>query len=311
MRHSRSKEFASALASFAPGHDPARQWRDDADDPNHPAALIRRAHVLRSAWRPAIRDRVLFLEARCSGKSVLDVGCVAHDILRMKSPQWLHGRLASVAERCLGVDVLNEGVEEMRRLGFDALVHDLSSGPGPVLDHAPFDVMIAGELIEHVESMDMLFRTAKLVLAPDGELVVTSPNPFAPDRVRAYQRGLVFENVDHILFAFPSGIAELAERHGLELCEAAVTRTSQSTSIVANLKSVRRRLRGTQWASVGYTTFSEIRIRRVSDGFFARLIRTMRSQQNRLLGETFVYVIRNPSNETSADGNATDLLVSP
>ena len=79
----------------------------------------------------------------------------------------------------------------------------------------PFDVIVAGELIEHVGSIDMLFEVARDLLSPTGEMILTTPNPWAPARVAAGQRGEVWENADHILFAFPSGVAELAERHGL------------------------------------------------------------------------------------------------
>lgn len=302
MRHSRSAEFTRALESFRPGTTGQRRWVDDAPDPNDPAALVRRAEVLRAAWRPEISDRIAYLEQRCSGKRVLDIGCVAHDVARMKSPLWLHGRLAAVASECLGVDVLAEGVEAMCRLGFDGVAHDLGTGLGPIAERAPFDVVVAGELIEHVESVDMLFRTARDALVPGGELILTTPNPYAPDRVRAHQLGLVYENVDHILFAFPSGIAELAERHGLVLSEAAVTRRQRPTGVVARLKAVRRRLRGRQWAAVGYTTWGERRIRRVSFGPVGGVLRGMWRPGQRLTGETFVYVITQPE----ASGASTD-----
>jgi 2-polyprenyl-3-methyl-5-hydroxy-6-metoxy-1,4-benzoquinol methylase len=293
MRHSRSARFDTALRSLDAGRAP-RRWTDVADDPNDAAALGWRAEVLRAAWRPAIPDRVTFLEERCRGRRVLDVGCVAHDVARMRSDAWLHGRLAAVASSCLGVDVLPDGVQAMRDRGYDALVHDLGTGLGPVASHGPFDVVVAGELIEHVESIGMLFDVARQALAPGGELVLTTPNPYAPHRVRAAQLGIVWENVDHIVYAFPSGIAELAERHGLELAQAMTTQRARQTSWVGKAKAVRARLRGQQWTTVGFATLGQRRVQRVGYGPAGGLFHGLTWPGRQFTGETFVYVIRAP-----------------
>lgn len=210
----------------------------------------------------------------------------------MDSPQWLHGRLAAVATRCIGVDVLSDGASAMRERGFEVVLHDLSEGLGPLAPDAPFDVIVAGELIEHVEAVDMLFRAAGEALAPGGELLITTPNPYAPHRVCAAQLGIVWENVDHILYAFPSGMAELAERHGLVLAEAAVTDDRQRLSLVGRMRQLRRHLRGRHYVIVGYSTKGERRVRRVSDVGMQRVFRALWMQRRRFVGETFVYVVR-------------------
>lgn len=291
MKHSRSAEFGRALATIRDG---ATRWSDLTDDPNDPVALAHRARTLRAAWRDEVTDRAQFIVDRARGRRVLDVGCVAHDVERMKSDLWLHGRIAAVAQSCLGVDVLDEGVAHMRELGFDAVAHDLSAGPGPVAERGPFDVIVAGELIEHVPAMDMLFSAARDLLTPDGELVVTTPNPWAPHRVRAGQRGDCWENTDHILFAFPSGMAELAERNGLVLSEAATTspRGLLPPGPRELAKAARRRLRGASWQRAGFATTGADR----TVGIPGRrpLARVLRRGDRRFIGETFVYVIRRP-----------------
>lgn len=311
MKHRRSEEFARALGD----HDGelSGRWTDVAADPNAAAALARRAAVLRAAWRPPIPDRVAFLEERCRGRRILDIGCVAHDVERMDSPGWLHGRLAAVAERCIGVDVVADGVAAMRDDGYDVVFHDLRDGLGPLLSELPFAVIVAGELIEHVESLDMLFRSAREALAAEGELLVTTPNPYAPHRVRAGQLGLVWENVDHVMYAFPSGVAELAERHGMLLAEAAVTDERQRVGLVDRARTVRRRLQGRQWRTVGYATIGQRRTLPVSYGPVGRALHGMWWPGRRFLGETFLYVIRrspgptrSPSPPLTPPGSAAD-----
>lgn len=288
MKNVASQRFSQALAEAeaVPG-----RWSDIADDPNDARALVWRARTLRAAWREPVPDRGEFIVGRCAGRRVLDIGCVAHDVERMKSPQWLHGRVAAAASSCLGVDVLPEGVAHMVEAGYEVIAHDLTMGPGPLAGANPFDVIVAGELIEHVPSLDMLFTAARDLLATDGELIITTPNPWAPHRVAAGQRGDCWENADHILFAFPSGIAELAERHGLVLSEAMTTRPEAPSRRPMELaREVRRRLRGTAWVQMGYRTRgTEVPVR---IGGSLQRPSSRGPRERAFVGETFVYVVR-------------------
>ena len=175
--------------------------------------------------------------------------------------------------------------------GYDAIVHDLTGELGPLESWAPFDVIVAGELLEHVNDLDMIFKVAAESLSATGQLIVTTPNPYAPERVRAGQRGIIYENTDHVSYLFPSGIAELAERRGLELHEAMTTepRRGPSASIVRRLK---RTIKGSHWRAVGFGT--DGRQARVELHPLRRVIdRTLR-RDTHFIGETAVYVIGRP-----------------
>ena len=289
-RHNRSRHFDTAWKAESGNH-----WSGVAVDPNDPRALAHRARILEAAWMPDIDDRVEFLRSRCTGKNVLDIGCVAHDRERFDDAGWLHRHIAQAATSCVGVDILEEGVAAMKEAGFDAVAHDLSTGLGPLTPRAPFDVIVAGELIEHVGNLDFLFEVAKAGLAPGGELILTTPNPYAPARVHAGQRGIIWENADHVSYLFPAGVAELAERNGLRLTGAGtVTDASPRLDPVGRLK---RAIRGSAWRLVGYDTTRQpgrqVRLRTSSI-----LDRLRPKSQPRFLGETFVYVISGPSEQT-------------
>jgi len=288
MRHSRTSVFADAWEQ-----DADDRWNARTSDPNHPTAIAHRARTLEAAWMPAIEDRVAFLTERCRDKHVLDVGCVAHDVTRFDDPAWLHRHLTEVAASCVGVDILEGGVSAMRSAGFDAVVHDLGDGLGPLALRAPFDVIVAGELIEHLTDLDMLFHLAAQGLADGGELVMTTPNPYAPARVRAGRRGVVWENADHVSYLFPSGVAELADRNGLVL--AGATTIDAPVAPVALVRRVKRLVRGSGWRSVGYDTLEQpgrqeaVQRRGVVDRLLNRRV-------GRFTGETFVYIVTRRAN---------------
>lgn len=289
-RHSRHALFEDARTG-APAD--ASSWSDLDDDPNHPRAVAHRARTLEAAWRHPIEDRIAFLEERVRGRNILDIGCVAHAEARLDSDDWLHGRLAAAADRCLGVDILEEGVAAVVAAGYDAIVHDLSHGLGPAASRGPFDVITAGELIEHVPDLDMVVRIAAEGLTEHGELVLTTPNPYSPQRVRAGQLGIVWENVDHVSYLFPSGIAELAERRGLVLREAMTTaeRRGRPGTVLQKLK---RSIRGSHWRNVGYASAADGAQVAVDAGAIGRALRRVARPRPRFLGETFVYVIGRP-----------------
>ncbi len=283
MRHSRSTAFADA---WEQGTDD--RWNARTSDPNDPTAIAHRARTLEAAWMPTIEDRIAFLTDRCRGKHVLDVGCVAHDSTRFDDPGWLHRHVVDAAETCVGVDILEAGVAAMREAGFDAVAHDLSTGLGPLTERAPFDVIVAGELIEHLTDLDMLFQVARDALADDGELVLTTPNPYAPARVRAGQRGIVWENADHVSYLFPSGVAELADRNGLVL--AGATTIDPPPAAVTAVRRLKRFVRGSGWRSVGYDTLGDPGRQAAVQGR-GIVDRLLDRRSGRFTGETFVYVV--------------------
>lgn len=274
----------------------AGRWTAYASDPNDAAVIERRAMQLAAAWRPPVLDRVDFIRKRVAGRRVLDVGCVAHDDARMASAEWFHRQVADVADACLGVDVVADGIAAMQERGFDALCHDLNNGLGPVAEHGPFQVIVAGELLEHVSNLDMLFATAAQALTADGELIMTTPNPFAPARVRSGQRGDVWENVDHVMYAFPSGVAELASRHGLILAEAFTTKPA-GPKLTSPVRWLKRTIRKSHWHRRGYaTTAGAVRpvvLDRLDTFDWLRTKFADRTTSNhRFVGETFIYVVQ-------------------
>jgi SAM-dependent methyltransferase len=277
-------------------------WRELSDDPNARPVLRARHTAVTRAARPPLHDRVDRIAELCRDARVLDVGCVDHRAGLHTGPNFLHRRIAEVAGSCLGVDVETDGVVAMQEAGFDALVHDVCAGAGPLAARGPFDVVVAGEVLEHLASPQALFEVAAAVLAPGGRLVVTTPNPYAPHRVRAGQLGVSFENADHVVYGFPSGITELGARAGLGLEE-------YRTVFTAPLRTELRR------AAVRLALAARDRVlgnrREPDDGSDAAIVPALMTYVNpfelafvtatrssRFLGETAFYVLRKPGGDS-------------
>jgi 2-polyprenyl-3-methyl-5-hydroxy-6-metoxy-1,4-benzoquinol methylase len=115
-----------------------------------------------------------YLTALVKDKTVLDVGCVEHKANSEQSENWLHKRLRSSATRVLGLDLSEPGVAELNRRGYEIVCGDAMT----VDVGERFDLVTAGEIIEHVENPGTLIRNLKRHLKPGGKLVVTTPNVF-------------------------------------------------------------------------------------------------------------------------------------
>jgi 2-polyprenyl-3-methyl-5-hydroxy-6-metoxy-1,4-benzoquinol methylase len=102
---------------------------------------------------------------------VLDVGAGDGRFL-----DWLSNELQGPAELA-GIELNSEAVEIMREKGYDAHVCSASS-EYPFKD-AQFDVVFAGEVIEHVFDPDAMLTECRRVLKPSGTLVITTPNLLA------------------------------------------------------------------------------------------------------------------------------------
>lgn len=191
-------------------------WTALAANPTDPVALEhRRQRVKRCAAARLIEDRIAYLCSLATGKRVLDVGVVDHTLRDPRDPSWLHGRLRHVAARCVGVDVLAPDIAWLRARGFDVRCHDLTQGP--LEEH--FDLIVMGEVLEHVESPAALLRSAALMLEEDGTLVVTAPNPwYAGTILHSVRRSTLYvDNVDHCAWFDPCTMCELGDRAGLQL----------------------------------------------------------------------------------------------
>jgi SAM-dependent methyltransferase len=189
-----------------------------------------------------VEDRAAWLERLCAGPGldqVAHLGCAdsPYTAELLASGRLLHTRLVRVA-RVTGFDVDPDGLELLRRaLPAERFVlADVTAGV-PEEERGRYDLVIAGEVLEHVPDADSFLRGCAPLLAPGGRLCVTVPNACSPKiGVRALF-GRESVHPDHRVYYGPRTLArtlEGADYEPLELVTAFAPVAGRAGRIIVN-----------------------------------------------------------------------------
>ena len=99
-------------------------------------------------------------------KLVLDVGCGDGFIMNM---------IRNLGNKVIGIEIADSAIKKARKKGFK--VYDLSlnsNWSGKIQEK--FDVIFAGEIIEHIFDTDQFLSNIRKVLKKNGKLIITTPN---------------------------------------------------------------------------------------------------------------------------------------
>lgn len=153
-----------------------------------------------------VKNREDIILPLCKNKDVLDVGCVGGGY----HPGWLHGKICEVAASCLGIDTQREGIETVKKHGFDAVWGDAET----VNLGREFDVIVAGEVLEHISNQGKFFDNMRKHLKDDGVMILTTPNALS----FVYPLQCLFTSLEaspeHIMFHTEETLRSISERHG-------------------------------------------------------------------------------------------------
>lgn len=167
--------------------------------------------------RARLVDRVDDLRRLTRGRRVIDLGFVDEGQMDSKRSRgsWLHAALAVEARELVGIDADSDGVEHARAQGYEAHVADVESREdvaGLVLEAA--DVVVAGELVEHLDRPGDFLEAVKPLVAEGGVLVLTTPNAHSLTNVLGALAGRELVNPDHVAWLSWRTLATLLGRHG-------------------------------------------------------------------------------------------------
>lgn len=164
--------------------------------------------------RPVDRHEALLEAAR--GKRVIHVGFVDELVeQKVEGHVWLHARLGEAAGELVGLDFSERGVEWAQQEGWQAHHVDCQSEEDVrALGLAAADVVVAGEILEHLDAPGPFLRAMRLLAKPDGQLVVTTPNAYRLLNFLAPLSGRELVHPDHTLWSSPRTLRTLLEHAG-------------------------------------------------------------------------------------------------
>lgn len=155
------------------------------------------------------------LDAVPPSSKILDLGCVQHSVEKASNDDWVHGELYDIGDEVVGLDFQKEEIEKLQDRGYN-VVH----GDAENLDFdEQFDVVVAGELIEHLSNVGDFLDGVREHLPPDGELIMTTPNPWAFHRFKQALFGGVYCNEEHTCWFDERTLRQVLDRHGFDVSE--------------------------------------------------------------------------------------------
>jgi 2-polyprenyl-3-methyl-5-hydroxy-6-metoxy-1,4-benzoquinol methylase len=175
---------------------------------------------LRLAPTRAVDRRTYILDA-CRDRRVLHLGCVDHPFLheRLASGDLLHAAIDACAAELWGIDLDRTGLETLRAAGFTNLYEADIERLESVAITGRFDVIVAGEIIEHLTSPGAFLRQVPRLLAPGGRLLVTVPSAQSIRLAANALRRVEVVHPDHKAYFSPHTLTELLQSSGLAVVD--------------------------------------------------------------------------------------------
>jgi hypothetical protein len=194
------------------------------------------------------RMRHVLLAGMVKGKRVIHLGCADHnpEVMRtaLKKGKWLHKALHDTAERCLGVDITQEGVTYMiEQLGYkDTICTDIFH-PNPVIDESRWDMLLVPEVLEHQDNPVEFCKRLQARFGGNVEqFVFTVPNAFAADNEKFVDLNKEVINSDHRYWFTPYTLSKVLFHAGMSVQELRMTRNGiiKRRSWLKNRKMARK-----------------------------------------------------------------------
>jgi SAM-dependent methyltransferase len=168
-------------------------------------------------------DKYPWIANRVRGGRVLDVGCTGWPwtVDRASGGSLLHSMLCDVSDQCVGVDLDEEGITQLRDLMPGREFHVLNAeqmGSAPELAGTQWDYIVAADVVEHMNNPGLFFESAFKLLANGGTLIVTLPIAFSAKRFFLLLfTGYEQVHPDHTAYFSEATLSRIGERHGFQI----------------------------------------------------------------------------------------------
>lgn len=132
----------------------------------------------------------------------------------------ISARMALLAREIDFIDISTDAIELFSR-SIKARFYNLDVTSGTptwpdTLTHERYDVIVLGEVLEHVDCPGLALRNLSTLLTEDGEFVITVPNAFFISGVIKAMLGKEYIHPEHVCYYSPMTLTRLLNMSGLE-----------------------------------------------------------------------------------------------
>jgi len=165
-------------------------------------------------------NRMEHLLDECKNRKVLHLGCSSgsHIQARIERGSLLHTALYGVSSTLYGLDLDNESLDVMRQvLGYNNLYEGNVETLEQVGIRTKFDVVLAGDLLEHITRPGAMLDGIKSLLNDSGKIIISTNNAFGLNYQLRRWTGNFVEHFEHVCFFSPETLLHLFDRHGYKI----------------------------------------------------------------------------------------------
>lgn len=157
----------------------------------------------------------------CESKKVLHIGCADIPFTLQRGDNLLHKRLLKITAHHLlwGLEKDAEGVKLLRNMGFDHIIQGDAENVAPELVAEDFDIILAGEIIEHTSNPGQFLDTVATLMTTKTQLILTTVNASS---IRQLFHSLLREekvHEDHNYYFSYRTLMQLLAKHDLKCQE--------------------------------------------------------------------------------------------
>jgi 2-polyprenyl-3-methyl-5-hydroxy-6-metoxy-1,4-benzoquinol methylase len=162
-------------------------------------------------------NKIKFFIKYTDSKKVLDLGSVDHHEDNCRSDHWLFKALQNNSKSIVGLDYYEKGVNSLREKGYNIIYGDAQN----FKFNSKFEVVTAGDLIEHLQNLDGFLNSVKNALDSDGLLIISTPNPWCWKYFlyHLFFRRLKPLNKEHVAWFCTQSLSQLCSRYGFKIIE--------------------------------------------------------------------------------------------
>jgi len=120
------------------------------------------------------------------GDVVLDLGCTQHRMMgkEVKEENWLHFKIKQVAQKVIGIDYLKDEIKRLNNIGYNIIYGNIETIDKIKLPINNFNVIVCGELIEHLSNPGLFLKNVKKIMNNSTLLIITTPNVYSRQRIK-------------------------------------------------------------------------------------------------------------------------------